>query len=67
MNEKVKNLTKELDECQKRLQHEQASTAKLFKSVERSAQVINKLKTDLDSTIKENNNMKIELVDENKK
>ena len=67
MNEQVQNLTKKLDECQKRLQHEEASTAQLFKSIESSAQVINKLKTDLDSAVNENNNLKIELEDEKKK
>ena len=67
MNGQVQNLTKELDECRKRLQHEEASTTQLFKSIESSAQVINKLKTNLDSTVKENNNLKIELEDEKKK
>ena len=67
MNEQVQKFTKELDECQKRLQHEQASTPQLFKSVESSAQVNNKLKTDLDSAIKENNILKIELENEKKK
>ena len=36
-----------------------ASTAQLFKFVESSAQVNNKLKTDLESTVKENNKLKI--------
>ena len=67
MNEQVHHLTKELDEYQKRLQNEQVSTTQLFKSVESSAQVINKLKTDLDSAVKENNILKIELENEKKK
>ena len=37
MNEQVQKLTKELDECQKRLQHEQVSTIQFFKSIESSA------------------------------
>ena len=67
MNEQVQNLTKELDECQKIIHHEKASTTQLFKSIESSAQVNNKLKTDLDSIVKENNNLKIELENEKKK
>ena len=64
---KVQHLNKELDECQKRLQNEQESTAQLFKYVESSAQVINQLKTDLDSAMKENNILKIEWENEKKK
>lgn len=66
MNEQVQKLTKELDECQKRLQDEQASSAQLFKSVESSAQVNNKLKTNLDYAVKGNNILKTELENEKK-
>ena len=66
MNEQVQHLTKELDECKKRIQREKSSTTRFFKFVESSAQVNNKLKIDLDSIVKENNNLKIELENERK-
>lgn len=61
MNEQLKNITKELDEYKKRFHLEKTSTTQLFKFVENSTQVNNKLKIDLDSVVKENNNLKIEL------
>ena len=54
MKEQLKKLTKELDEQKKRFENEKASSINLFKFLQNSAQVANKLKTDLDSTVKKN-------------
>lgn len=61
MKEQLKKQTKELDECKIRLEDEKASSINLFKSVQNSAQEAKKLKTELDSAVKQNHNLKIEL------
>ena len=50
-----------MDECKKRLEDEKASSINLFNSVQNSAQEAKKFKTDLDSDVKQNQNLKIEL------
>ena len=50
-----------MDECKKRLEDEKASSINLFNFVQNSAQEAKKLKTELDSAVKQNQNLKIEL------
>ena len=54
MKEQLKKLTKELDECKKRFEDEKASSINLFNSVQNSEQEAKKLKTKLDSAVKQN-------------
>ena len=53
--------------AKKKIENEKFSTIQLFKSIENSAQVNNKLKIDLDIIVKESDNLKIELENERKK
>ena len=50
-----------MDECKKRLEDEKASSINLFNSIQNSAQEAKKLKTKLDSAVKQNHNLNIEL------